>query len=132
MATLIEELTGKRPKVVVHTDSTAAMSIVRKTGLCGIKHLDLKLLKLQDEYRMKKLDIVKVDGKLNPADVLTKEVDASTLVSMKAGYGMDRSPEIAALAGARVDGRLQYLGEYRGTWTLVTSRRNKRGRARQP
>jgi hypothetical protein len=75
----MDELLGYAPIIRMHTDSTAARSIGLKSGLCGLKHIDIKVLLLQQEVAAGRLIICKVDGKKNSADLLTKEVDGATL-----------------------------------------------------
>jgi hypothetical protein len=50
-----------------------------ESGLCGLKHIDIKVLLLQLEVAAGRLIICKVDGKKNSADLLTKELDGATL-----------------------------------------------------
>ena len=59
---------------VVHlsTDSEAAKQFVKKRGLGKMKHIQVKDLWLQKEYREGRLEIYKILGKDNPADLLTK------------------------------------------------------------
>jgi hypothetical protein len=79
LRTLMDELLGYAPIIRMHTDSTAARSIGLKSGVCGLKHIDIKVLLLQQEVAAGRLIMCKVDGKQNSADLLTKEVDGATL-----------------------------------------------------
>jgi hypothetical protein len=79
LRTLMEELLGYAPIIRMHTDSSAARAIGLKSGLCGLKHIDIKVFLLQQEVTAGRLIICKVDGKKNSADLLTKEVDGATL-----------------------------------------------------
>jgi hypothetical protein len=56
----------------VWTDSSAAVGICNRQGLGGIRHLDTHTLWVQHAVRCKKIDLRKVDGEVNPADVFTK------------------------------------------------------------
>ena len=78
-AAILQEITGTRPVVNICTDSSAARSITLKQGLCGIKHMDIKLLRLQDEVRLKRMRCIKIPGTDNCSDILTKEVDNKTM-----------------------------------------------------
>ena len=68
-------------KVNIHSDATAAIGICRRKGLGKIRHLDCTDLWIQDAARSKRIHILKVDGKSNPADVLTKYVDKATMTT---------------------------------------------------
>jgi hypothetical protein len=56
----------------VWTDSSAAVGICNRQGLGGVRHLDTHTLWVQQAVRCKKVDLRKVDGEVNPADVFTK------------------------------------------------------------
>ena len=54
------------------TDSTAAIGICSRQGLGRLRHLDTHLLWVQQAVRSKRIDLRKVDGESNPADLFTK------------------------------------------------------------
>ncbi len=56
----------------VWTDSSAAIGIAGRQGLGKLRHLDTHTLWLQQAVRSKRLELKKVLGTANPADVLTK------------------------------------------------------------
>ena len=56
----------------VWTDSSAAIGICSRQGLGGVRHLDTHTLWVQQAVRCKKIDLRKVDGEVNPADIFTK------------------------------------------------------------
>ena len=56
----------------LHTDSSAAKSFVSRKGLGKMKHLEIRDLLLQREVSLGKVLVNKVDGKKNPADLMTK------------------------------------------------------------
>jgi hypothetical protein len=56
----------------LHTDSSAAKSFVSRKGLGKMKHLEIRDLWLQREVSLGKVVVNKVDGKKNPADLMTK------------------------------------------------------------
>ena len=63
---------GWDTKIRLLVDSSAAKSIASRTGLGKLRHLEIKLLWLQEPVRRKKVGLNKVRGDINPADVLTK------------------------------------------------------------
>ena len=67
----VEEL-GFEPSVRVWTDSSAAKSFVSRRGLGKIRHIETKWLWVQEALSRKRFEVAKIDGKVNPADPLTK------------------------------------------------------------
>ena len=59
---------------VVHlgTDSTAAKSFVSRQGFGKMKHIEIRDMWLQKEVRDGKVEVSKVPGDRNPADLMTK------------------------------------------------------------
>lgn len=68
-------------KLRVHSDATAAIGIARRRGLGKLRHLDCEDLWIQSKVRSKDVELLKVLGAENPADILTKYVDPKTLQS---------------------------------------------------
>ena len=68
-----------RKPLRIYSDATAAIGIARRRGLGKLRHLDVEDLWVQDKIRNREVEIHKVLGSENPADVLTKYVDAATL-----------------------------------------------------
>ena len=56
----------------VWTDSSAAIGICSRQGLRKLRHLDTHTLWIQQAVRTKRVDLRKVDGEKNPADLVTK------------------------------------------------------------
>ena len=54
------------------TDSSAAKSFVCRRGLGKMRHIEIRDLWLQKEVREGRLKVVKVMGRENPADLMTK------------------------------------------------------------
>ncbi len=72
---------GHKCKLRIHLDSSAALGIVRRRGLGKIRHLDTRLLWIQERVHAGYLRIVKVAGTENPADLLTKHVGEEALAA---------------------------------------------------
>jgi len=68
---LLQDL-GIRAELRVWTDSSAAIGIAGRQGLGKLRHLDTHTLWLQQAVRCKRLELKKVLGTANPADVFTK------------------------------------------------------------
>lgn len=58
----------------MHSDAKAAIGIRRRKGLGNIRHLATTDLWIQHKVRSKEIDLCKVAGAENPADILTKYV----------------------------------------------------------
>ena len=71
---LAKEMGFEELSLVVHlgTDSNAANSFVNRRGLGKMRHLDIRDLWLQKEIREGKVEVHKVLGTENPADLMTK------------------------------------------------------------
>ena len=66
-------------KIRLRSDATAAIGIARRRGLGKLRHLDVEDLWCQEKVRDKTIEISKVLGTDNPADIFTKYVDSATL-----------------------------------------------------
>ena len=85
----------------VHSDATAAIGIARRRGLGKFRHLDTEDLWIQSKIRSKEIQLLKVLGAVNPADVLTKYIDAKTLAAALKTMGLEleeNRPESAPAA----------------------------------
>ena len=86
--TILKDL-GFSMKLVVYSDATAAIGIARRKGMGKIRHLDVSDLWVQDKVRSGDMDLRKVLGTENPADALTKYVDAGTLDKCMKATGLE-------------------------------------------
>ena len=70
------------------TDSSAAIGICTRQGLGKLRHLDTHTLWTQQAVRTRRVDLRKVDGEENPADLLTKHsISRQRLESLVALFG---------------------------------------------
>ena len=68
---LLQDL-GVEARLRVWTDSSAAIGICTRQGLGKLRHLDTHTLWIQQAVRTGRVDLRKVLGEENPADLLTK------------------------------------------------------------
>ena len=68
---------GKRLRV--KTDASVAKSLAARRGLGGIRHIEVNQLWLQEKVNNGTIEIEKVKGEINRADVLTKFKDGEAL-----------------------------------------------------
>ena len=66
-------------EVVVHTDSDACRGTCSRVGLGNMKHLEVEELWSQEVVRKGRARLERVPGKENPADLMTKFQDKSTI-----------------------------------------------------
>ena len=67
---------GVEVKVRVHADSAAAVGISRRVGLGTQRHIAVNALWIQDRLRRKHFELFKIKGENNPADMMTKHLNA--------------------------------------------------------
>ena len=79
---------GMESQIVMVSDASAAIGITARQGLGKIRHLAVADLWLQQRVKDKLLQIRKVDGRLNPADLMTKPMDGVRLADLLARMGM--------------------------------------------
>lgn len=70
---------GTVAKIVLYTDSSAARGIIHRTGLGKLCHLETGYLWLQAAVKAKRLQVRKVHGPENPADLFTKHLAAADI-----------------------------------------------------
>ena len=71
-------------KPYLHVDASAAIGIAQRKGLGKIRHLDTQSLWIQDALRERRLALHKVPGTCNPADMMTKALDAKQMLKLMA------------------------------------------------
>ena len=59
---------------IVHTDASVALAIAQWQGLSKLRHIDAHWLWIQERVRQKELSTVRILGKDNPADLMTKHL----------------------------------------------------------
>ncbi len=63
----------------ISSDASAAIGIVNRTGVGKLRHVRVQYLWLQDKVRNGELEVAKVPGVVNPADLFTKHLDIATM-----------------------------------------------------
>ena len=72
-------------KTILYTDSTAAGGIIHRAGLGKLRHFETGYLWLQAAVKAKRLQVRKVLGTNNPADLFTKHLSSRERVQMLLG-----------------------------------------------
>ena len=94
----------------VCTDSSVAKSFVATRGVGKMRHIEVKLLWLQEQVQRQRLKVGKVSGTANVADTLTKYHSAAKLAELCCPHGVQMTARAVATAGPRggVDGKGQH------------------------
>jgi hypothetical protein len=75
----VAEDLGVLLRIALCTDSSAAVGICRRAGIGRVRHLAVGQLWIQELVRDEVVDLFKVKGELNPADLLTKPLGRAAL-----------------------------------------------------
>ena len=70
---------GCETNISVYIDATATMGMVMKDGLSGVRHIDTQYLWVQEAVKAKRIEVKKVDGTSNVADMFTKPLSAEMI-----------------------------------------------------
>ena len=99
---------GEDIKVVLRSDSSAALGIGGRQGLGKLRHLETGYLWLQDVLTHKRLSIKKVKGTENPADLGTKHLnfDDTEKHLRFLGYGRTEGQHGIALTSTYTKGNI--------------------------
>ena len=65
---------GRESEGVVYADSSAALAIAKRKGAGKMRHINVNSLWIQERQNEKDLELRKVLGTENPADLMTKFV----------------------------------------------------------
>ena len=113
---------GREVNATVHSDASAAVSIVRRQGLGKMRHIKVQYLWIQERVRKHDLNIAKVDGKVNPADLMTKYLSAGEIAYHMNTLGFESSATRAELAPKLSRIQMPYESVGTGdTWTRQTA-----------
>ena len=70
---------GIHVRIRVSTDASAAKGIASRRGLGKVRHIEVHQLWVQDKVASGEIEVRKVDGKANLADMLTKHVGSEDI-----------------------------------------------------
>ena len=97
MAAIAKDL-GVDVGLTVLADSSAAIGICRRTGIGKVRHLAVGQLWVQERVRSGDYELRKHPGAQNPADLLTKAVNAELISRHTAYAGLRWEPGRPATA----------------------------------
>ena len=123
MLALMADL-GRKSRLALHLDATAAKSIVERKGLSKVRHVDVNVLWLQETCARKLIPLHKVPGEDNCSDMMTKHLVSNkldkNLATMRIEITKGRSDKAAKLhsldfpAAPEYDSIRQKLDKQRG------------------
>ena len=90
----MEEIEDQSVPIVLYCDSNAAIGSAKRLGVGRIRHLELRELWIQEQIAQKRLQLEKIPGSNNEADILTKQLKGQQLFEMlceSLGEQMDKS-----------------------------------------
>ena len=91
----------------VWADSSAVLDIVKRSRAGKLRHINISLLWVQEQQKLKKLVYEKVPGQANPADLFTK------------GVGREKFQQFAWASGQTfLDGRAEKSLQLQGVCVL--------------
>ena len=88
MQTLMLEM-GYKMNIVVHIDSSAAIGILLRKGIGKVRHLDVADLWMQTAIRREKLELAKIEGAANDADLATKPLTGQGIADIMERLGTE-------------------------------------------
>ena len=107
---------GLNMGAMVHSDASAALAIAQRQGLGKLRHLKVQFLWIQERVRGGDFKVQKVNGKQNPADLLTKHLAYADMQRhvLNLGYATSRTRSTIApeLNGQEAQNDVEDCGEW--------------------
>merc|ERR1712051_1048493 len=85
-------------KSYIYADASAAVGIIQRKGVGSIRHLDTRLLWVQEKVVKEVVEYRKVAGLINPADLGTKHLERESIQRHMRSWGLEEKsgrPNIA-------------------------------------
>ena len=86
---------------MIFADALAALGIAERRGVGSVRHLDTRMLWMQEQLIKELVEYQKVSGSLNLAGMGTKHLDAETIARHLASYRLWGHGDGQAPDGAR-------------------------------
>ena len=118
---------GVESRGVVYADSSAALAIANRKGAGKLRHINIATLWIQEKQDLHQLEMRKVQGTKNPADLMTKYLTRMVIDTHLQFIGQQRAKG-RAQAGLQVQGKAAAAasGGVAGTHTATTIPTNAR------
>ena len=79
---------GFEKRKVIYADSSAALAIAKRKGARKLRHINISCLWIQERQDSKQLELRKVLGAENPADLMTKPMTVQKMVKHAKAMGL--------------------------------------------
>ena len=86
------------PRVGLHVDASAAKGMVERKGFNKVRHIDMVVLWLQEQYARRLIPLEKCVGTGNVADRMTKHLTAAVVDYYSQSLGVEYSGGLSAIA----------------------------------
>ena len=80
---------GRELRGVVYADSSAALAIAGRKGSGKLRHINVRMLWIQEKEKRGEVELRKIHGLVNPADLMTKYVDAARMKDLMSRLGQE-------------------------------------------
>ncbi|CAE7401885.1 unnamed protein product [Symbiodinium natans] len=88
LSAVIEFITGLQPEHRHYTDASAVIGFCKKQGVGRARHVAVAALWVQRELKSGRFTLHKVSGRVNPADLLTKQFTAQKMKQLLYQFNM--------------------------------------------
>ena len=78
---------GRTKKGVVYADSSAALAIADRKGSGKLRHVNIRMLWIQEKEQRGEVGLREVNGAVNPADLMTKYMAGPRMVDLMRRLG---------------------------------------------
>ena len=120
---------GVEKRGVVYADSSAALAIADRKGSGKLRHINIRMLWIQEQERKKEIETRKIKGELNPADLMTKYLPHHRSEDHMRRLGQERR-EGRAEAALEVKGKIKDSKPNEELRRAVEVRCERKGRER--
>ena len=91
---------GHDKKGIVYADSSAALAIADRKGSGKLRHINIRVLWIQEKERREEVQLRKIKGTMNPADMMTKYLAPNRIADLARRLGQ---VALDGRAGAALD-----------------------------
>ena len=89
IANMVQDL-GRSLKGIVFADSSAALAIADRKGSGKLRHINIRMLWIQEQVRKDNVETRKVWGEVNPADLMTKYLSGTRVEDLMRRLSLQR------------------------------------------
>ena len=111
---------GAESNGVVYADSSAALAIANRKGAGKLRHINISTLWIQEKQDCHQLELRKVLGTHNPADLMTKYL-TRTVIDTHLQFMSHQRADGRAKAGLKVQGKAASAANGRAVGTKTTA-----------